>query len=173
MAVSPLAQAVTSRLARYPSLDPQAVLAVASREGLGGGIGDGGHAFGPFQLNNAGGVITGKFPGQSPEQIQQWASSPQGIDYALGGIDKVAGGLHGSDAINAIVSRFERPANIPGEIAGALTAYGLPPQSGGQAPQPSLAQAAAAPSTPARSAVSPQLLEKLVSFILGPSQARH
>lgn len=110
-------------------IDPRAALAVSSREGLSGGIGDGGHAFGPWQLNNAGGVITGKFAGQSAGQINKWAWTPAGIDYALSHIASVAGGLKGAQAVNAIVTRFERPANPSGEIAGALGALGLPASS--------------------------------------------
>lgn len=115
---------VSARLANFPRLDPRAALAVFGTEGLSGGIGDGGHAFGPAQLNNAGGVITGKFAGQSPEQINQWAWSPAGIDYALAGINRVAAGLHGQAAINAIVSQFERPQDIPREITRATQNYG-------------------------------------------------
>lgn len=122
-----------ARLAVHPELDPQAALAVASAEGLSGGIGDGGHAFGPFQLNNAGGVITGKFPGWSPTQINAWAWSPAGIDYALSGISHVAAGLRGGQAVSNIVSRFERPADPAGEIQRAIAAYGGH-ISGGQVP---------------------------------------
>lgn len=104
-------------------LDPAATLAVARQEGLSGAIGDGGHAFGDFQLNNAGGVITGKFAG-TPAQIEAWANSPQGINYALAGLAKVAANQTGDQAVNSIVSRFERPANIPKEIAGATGALG-------------------------------------------------
>lgn len=105
-------------------LDPAATLAVASREGLSGAIGDGGHAFGDFQLNNAGGVITGKFAGMSPAQIEAWANTPQGINFALSGLARVAANQTGQQAVNSIVSRYERPANIPGEIAGATAALG-------------------------------------------------
>lgn len=107
-------------------LDPAATLAVASREGLSGAIGDGGHAFGDFQLNNAGGVITGKFAGMSPAQIEAWANTPQGINFALSGLARVAANQTGEQAVNSIVSRYERPANIPGETAGfaALGSYG-------------------------------------------------
>jgi hypothetical protein len=49
-------------------IDQQAELAVAGQEGLSGGIGDGGHAFGPNQLNDAGGVWTGRNQGLTPEQ---------------------------------------------------------------------------------------------------------
>lgn len=130
---SPLVQALRQELAKYPSLDPRAVFAIASHEGLSGGIGDGGHAFGPFQLNNAGGVITGKFQGQTPGQINRWAWTPQGIDYALEAISKAAGGLKGLPAIRAITTRFERPANPQAEIADAAHHYGIP-ATGGAAP---------------------------------------
>lgn len=113
-------------------LDPAAVLAVAKTEGLSGGIGDNGHAFGFAQLNNAGGVITGKFRGQTPAQINKWAWSPAGIDYALAGIARVAGGLKGTPAVTSIVNGFERPANPGREIAaatGGLSGVTLPTQT--------------------------------------------
>jgi hypothetical protein len=115
-------------------IDPQADIAVARGEGLSGLIGDGGHAFGPHQLNNAGGVITGKFQGRTPEQINQWAWSPAGIDYALQGISRVAGGKHGGDAINAIVRGFERPADPNTNVSRALAAYGKTSAPQGAAP---------------------------------------
>lgn len=130
---SPLVQLLQRELAKFPQIDPRAELAIAAHEGLSGGIGDGGHAFGPNQLNNAGGVLTGKFAGQSPSQINQWAWSPAGIDYALQGIAKIAGGLHGLPAIQAITNRFERPANPGAEIADAARHYGGIP-TGGMAP---------------------------------------
>lgn len=111
-------------MAKAHGLDPQAVLAVAKMEGLGGGIGDGGHAFGPFQLNNAGGVITNKFPGWTNAQIQKWAWSKQGVNFALQQMAQVAGGQTGYGAIASIVNGFERPKNPGAEIAGAWNAYG-------------------------------------------------
>ena len=131
-----LLQQVALWNAKHPAqqIDPAAELAVARQEGLSGGIGDGGHAFGPNQLNNSGGVITGKFSGMTPAQINAWAWSPAGIQYALAGIAKVAGGLKGQAAVTNIVSRFERPANIPRETANALAALGLPAPSGGTLP---------------------------------------
>lgn len=134
--VQALARGITTWNAAHPSnlqVDPTAELAVAGQEGLSGGIGDGGHAFGPNQLNNAGGVLTGKFAGQTPGQINQWAWSPAGINYALGGVAHAAGGLTGPAAVRAIVSNFERPADPTGEISRALAAYGLP-ASGGTVP---------------------------------------
>lgn len=113
-----------ARAAATRGLDPAAVLAVASMEGLSGAIGDGGHAFGPFQLNNAGGVITGMFAGATPQQINDWAWSPAGIAFALDHMAHVARGLTGRAAIDAIVRKFERPLAPDPEVAGAIARYG-------------------------------------------------
>lgn len=117
-------QRVMAELAKYPNLDPRAVLAIATHEGLGGGIGDQGTSFGPFQLHE-GGAYPSTAP-QSPQAAQEWAWSPAGIDYALSRIANVAGGLKGAPAIEAISTRFERPANPAAEIADAEAHYGLP-----------------------------------------------
>lgn len=111
-------------------IDPRAAIAVASTEGLGGGIGDGGHAFGPWQLNDAGGVITGRFKGWSPEQINAWAWTPAGIDEALRHIASVSGGMSGAEAVNNIVRRFERPADPDSEVRRATGSLGLTPTTG-------------------------------------------
>lgn len=157
MAQNPIPRLVQERLARWNAqhpnhqVDPEAARAVGLQEGYSGGIGDNGHAFGPFQLNNAGGVLTGMFPGQSPQQLQAWAASPAGIDFAVGRIGQVAGGLHGRQAVDAIVRRFERPANPDREVTNALAAYGrggagpgvLPPGPAAAtmpSPQPGLQQ---------------------------------
>jgi hypothetical protein len=113
---------VQQALARYPTLDPRAVLAIAAQEGLGGGIGDQGTSFGPFQLHQGGALPSGIPLGGA----QQWAWSPAGLSYALSRIAGVAGGLKGAPAISAISTRFERPANPGREIAGAERVYGLP-----------------------------------------------
>lgn len=110
-------------------LDPAAIRAVVSQEGASGKIGDDGHAFGLFQVNDAGGVITGMFPNKTPAEIQAWAMSPEGLNFALDHIESVAKGLKGSQAVVAIVKRFERPTDIPGEIAGAEIALGSVPAS--------------------------------------------
>lgn len=105
-------------------LDPRAVLGVATAEGgFGGAVGDGGHAYGPFQLNNAGGVITGKFPGKNSGAAQSFANSQAGIDFALKAMAKVAGGLKGMAAIDAIVSGFERPKNSQHDLSTASAYY--------------------------------------------------
>lgn len=131
-ATSPLThdQAVSyiEQRAAQLNLDPQAVLAVAAQEGIGGGVGDSGTSFGPWQLH-----VGGAFPSQvggvstsdwSAQQKQDWAWSPAGIDYALTRIQSVAQGLSGAAAIQNIVTLFERPANPNAEIQGALNAYG-------------------------------------------------
>lgn len=112
--------------ARALGLDPRAVIAVARQEGLGGGVGDNGTSFGPFQMHEGGALPSG-IP---LNRAQSWAESPAGINYALSRINSVAHGLSGPSAVQAIVSRFERPANIPGEVAGALRDYG----KGGSSP---------------------------------------
>lgn len=117
-----------ARMARKYGLDPRAVLADARGEGLSGGVGDGGHAFGPFQMNNAGGVLTNA---PLSHQNNKWAWSNQGINYALRNMAKVAGGLHGEAAVRAIVTRYERPADIQGAIStrlGYLHSMGAAPQ---------------------------------------------
>jgi cell wall-associated NlpC family hydrolase len=119
---------IRAAAAKY-NVDPRAALAVAGMEGMSGRVGDGGHAFGPFQLNDAGGTITNR-----PGDHRAFAESPAGIDWAMQQIAKVAGGMHGQAAVSNIVRRFERPAAPDAEVSGALARYGgLPP---GVAPMP-------------------------------------
>jgi hypothetical protein len=108
--------------AQLRNLDPRAVLAVASQEGLGGGIGDNGSSFGPWQLH-IGGALPKSVAAKGAQYAQAWAWSPPGINYALDQIAKVAGGLTGDAAIQAIVSHFERPLKPGSEIAGAERGY--------------------------------------------------
>ena len=97
------------------NLDVSVLMANFAHEGLSGGIGDGGHAFGPGQMNNAGGVITGKFGGWSPQQINNWAWSKKGIDYLLEGIAAHGvAGKKGEAAMRALVYEYERPADKDG-----------------------------------------------------------
>lgn len=102
-------------------LDPRAVLAIASHEGLSGGVGDGGHAFGPFQMNDAGGVLT-HAPAYQHSNAFAW--SHQGINMALNQMAQVAKGLKGRAAVTAIATRYERPANPQAEIQDAMAHYG-------------------------------------------------
>lgn len=113
-------------------LDVRAVFAIASHEGLSGGVGDGGHAFGPGQMNDAGGVLTGAPAGH---HNNRWAWSNQGINTWLNGLAHVAAGLHGRAAVSAIATRYERPADIQGEIADAMAHYGRVGMGGGAAPR--------------------------------------
>jgi cell wall-associated NlpC family hydrolase len=125
--------------ARAFGLDPNAVLAIAGHEGLGGGVGDNGTSFGPFQLHIGGAMPSGV------SNPQQWAWSPAGINYALSRMG-AAKGLTGKAAVTAISTQFERPSNPGAEIADAMAHYGsyggrdnmvAPPKTGGGAVQPS------------------------------------
>lgn len=134
------------REAKKRGLDPDAVIAVASAEGLSGGVGDGGHAFGPFQLNDAGGVLTNA---PAEHHNNEWAWSDEGIGFALDHIARVAGGLKGPQAIEAIVTRFERPQDPQSEIQRANAAYGSKisgSYTGGYTPTSAPGGLAAAPS---------------------------
>lgn len=94
-------------------IDPLAAAANALNEGAGGGIGDQGSAYGPWQIHLTDGrlgAFTG-LPAYSPV-AQSWAWSQAGFRYAFvsmraGG----AGGLTGAAAVHAIVYGFERPAD--------------------------------------------------------------
>lgn len=112
-------EALIAQMARQRGLDPRAVLAIASVEGgFNGSVGDHGTSFGPFQLHEGGALPRGI------GNPNQWANSRAGIAYALNRIAGVAGGLRGRAAVQAISSRFERPANVPAEISKAMSRYG-------------------------------------------------
>jgi cell wall-associated NlpC family hydrolase len=117
-----------ARMAQAKGLDPKAVLAIASHEGLSGGVGDQGTSFGPFQLH-----IGGALPKQAGtgQHAQQWAWSNAGLNYALNQMASVARGLTGRQAVAAISKRFERPADPAAEISDAMAHYG---QIGGAGP---------------------------------------
>lgn len=110
------------------ALDPFALIAVSQSEGLSGKIGDNGHAFGPFQLNDAGGQFPSTLKGQSTAgwsqpQKNAWAWSQEGIDYALDRAAVVARGQRGTTAITSLVTRFEKPRNPGNEVAAATQNY--------------------------------------------------
>lgn len=145
----------------HMQLDPKAVLAVASQEGLGGGIGDGGTSYGPFQLH-IGGALPKEIGALGPEKAQAWATSTEGIDYALGRIATVAGGLTGTNAVANIVTRFERPRDVPKEISGATAQLGTIQVPKTAAPlAASTAPKTAAPTAPA----IPNLTQLLQQFM--------
>jgi hypothetical protein len=98
-------------------LDPYAVAAVSRVEGGGrfGAVGDHGTSFGPFQLH-----VGGALP---PGWTAADANSAKGVFYAMQHMSTVARGLQGLAAVNAIVRRFERPANPAGEVTSAFAGY--------------------------------------------------
>ncbi len=105
-------------------LDPQAVLGVAQNEGLGGGVGDNGTSFGPFQLHE-GGALPPEIGQQGPQAAQAWAWSREGIDYALGKMAASgAAGLKGMSAVDAIVRNFERPKDPTADLQSGYNAVG-------------------------------------------------
>lgn len=149
-------------LARQYGLDPQAVIAVARGEG---GlvdrpgtedIGDlaGGGSYGPFQLY-ARGALPASLRGNR-ERADNWAWSPQGLRYALGRMASVgAKGLRGSQAVDTIIRKFERPANPDKSVRLALGRLGTSAVAGGvesgsvggsRIPPPSPVRAMAGPS---------------------------
>lgn len=121
----PLGAALQEIVARATArrVDPLAAIAVARQEGLGGGIGDSGTSFGPFQLHYGGAYPAGA-PRGSQQASQDWAWSRQGIDYAVDQIAKISAGQIGSQAIYSIVSRFERPKDVSSEVLKATDFYG-------------------------------------------------
>lgn len=105
-------------------VDPQAALAVAHHEGitLPAEVGDNGTSFGPWQLH-IGGALPSSVAAKGSAYANQWANSPAGVDYALQRIASVSRGQRGAAAITSIVSRFERPKDIPGEISRSIATY--------------------------------------------------
>lgn len=105
-------------------LDPAAVLSVARVEGWGGTVGDGGHAYGPWQdhlTDFAGRPWYGA--GTNNQQVQAWAWSSDGINYVLNQMATTgkAKGVSGYLAVNDIVTFYERSSDIPGEIQNAFS----------------------------------------------------
>lgn len=123
MAARPV-PAVIRAYARQLGLDPRAVEAVGWAEsGLRrNAVGDQGTSFGPFQLHQGGALPKG--------QTAAWAGSDAGILYAMRQMSKVARGLSGQEAVDAIVRKFERPAEPGQEIVRAMKYY----RAGGKLP---------------------------------------
>jgi hypothetical protein len=114
-------QLIVAAAKKY-GVDARAALAVAMGEGgvKFGAVGDSGHAFGPFQFNNAGGVATGK----SAAEASAWANSAKGVADAIRMMAEAgAKGKTGLDAITAIIRNFERPLDPSASIAKAAAAY--------------------------------------------------
>ncbi len=110
-------EAITELCARY-GVDPRACYSNALREGAGGGIGDNGDAYGPFQMH----ATDGRLPqfvsrGKRDATVNAWAWSRNGIEYAIRSMvtgKPSAKGLTGQAAVYAIVYGFERPADEAG-----------------------------------------------------------
>jgi cell wall-associated NlpC family hydrolase len=111
-------------------------------------LGDGGHAFGLFQNNNAGGTITND---PNPRRFFDPNVSAQYAARAVKGLN--IQGLSPAQQVAEIVNRYERPQKPQPEIAGAqqylatLGAQSAAPAATGAAPPPTL-QTAQQPSTP-------------------------
>jgi hypothetical protein len=133
---------IISRARKY-GIDPQAALAVAQGEGgiRWGAVGDNGTSHGPFQLR-----VGGANPYKGA-RAKQFANSPAGIDYALRKMaESGAKGLRGAAAVDAIVRRFERPADPDTSVANAVARLGKISVKGGQ-PAPAQAVRQTTPSS--------------------------
>lgn len=99
-------------------IDGLAVVANALHEGASGGIGDGGHSYGPFQLATFGALPEPyRSRGANNAITNGWAWSENGIRYAVRQMATSrpsARGLRGHAAVYAIVYGFERPADKAG-----------------------------------------------------------
>lgn len=99
-------------------LDGLAVVADALHEGASGGIGDGGHSYGPFQMATFGALPEPyRSRGANNAITNAWTWSENGIRYAIRGMASSrpsARGLRGHAAVYAIVYGFERPADKAG-----------------------------------------------------------
>lgn len=112
-------------VAPHYGIDPAAALAVSTQEGGGGGIGDSGTSFGPWQLHYGGALPSGVYHGPYSPVTQAWAWSSSGVNYALRQMGGVCRGLRSYAAVSCIVARFERSARVAAETAGAWRAYGF------------------------------------------------
>ncbi|MBA3841043.1 MAG: C40 family peptidase [Actinobacteria bacterium] len=138
--------AAIKRAAAANGLDWRPLAAIAQHEsGLNpAAIGDGGHAFGLFQNNNAGGTITGD------PNPRRFLNPNVSADYTAKALARLnLSGLTPEQQIHEIVYRYERPADKPAEERAALGYYrtryaGLPGQvaPAGQ-PLPATPQASA------------------------------
>ena len=107
-------------------LDDRAVEVVAGGEGglKWGAVGDGGYAHGPFQMNAAGGVLTHRWKTQGREAAIRYANSEAGMVEAMRAMANAgARGQSGLQAVSTIISKYERPANIPLSIQKAKTRW--------------------------------------------------
>lgn len=124
----PVPRLIQELAPRY-GIDPRAALVVARGEGglvnRADDVGDlaGGGSYGPFQLY-AKGALPRQFVGK-PDAADAWAWSPAGIEYALRKMkESGASGLQGPAAVEAIIRKFERPADPDKSVQLALGRLG-------------------------------------------------
>lgn len=109
------------------SIDLLACMANVLNEGAGGGMGDGGHAYGPTQnhlTDFAGRPFFGK--GAYNDAVNAWAWSQNGIDYQVRNMatgSPSARNLRGHAAVYAIVYGYERPADKSGAYRTRAATY--------------------------------------------------
>lgn len=113
------------RQAGLHNIDPLAAAANALAEGAGGGIGDDGTAYGPWQAHLTDGRLDAfaHMP-RNAEQVQRWAWSTDGFAYVFRSM--VAGGAAGKtrhDAVHAIVYGFEKPLDEAGAYTDRVKRY--------------------------------------------------
>lgn len=109
-------------LSQKYKIDPAAALAIASAEGGFDptAVGDGGHAFGPFQLNDAGGAMPDEIKAKGPAYEKMWADSEAGIDFAMQNVLNGSINKTGEAAIIAMV-QGERPGDYIAGINAGLS----------------------------------------------------
>lgn len=118
-------------------LDDRAVEVVAGGEGglKWGAVGDGGYAHGPFQQNAAGGVLTNRWKTQGREAAIRYANSEAGMVEAMRAMANAgARGQSGLAAVSTIISKYERPKDIPGSIEKARNRWKEWGYGGGNTP---------------------------------------
>jgi hypothetical protein len=108
-------------------VDTLAAVANALHEGAGGGIGDQGTAYGPFQIHAEDGRLP-QFVGKGANNaaVNAWAWSDNGIAYAIRSMVNgrpSAKGLTGHPAVYAIVYGFEQPLDEKGAYKIRATEY--------------------------------------------------
>lgn len=118
-------------------LDDRAVEIVAGGEGglKWGAVGDGGYAHGPFQQNAAGGVLTNRWKTNGRANAIAYANSEAGMVEAMRAMANAgARGQTGLQAVSTIISKYERPADIPGSIQKARARWKEWGYGGGNTP---------------------------------------
>lgn len=128
---APSAKSLIDFYARKYGVQPRIAETIALGEGglRFGSVGDGGHAFGPFQMNDAGGVLTGR-----PGNHAAFANSAAGIAAAVRGIAKAVGGATGLEGVRRGIYYYERPLDKAGSFARARQNWGRTGISGTPTP---------------------------------------